>query len=36
VSGDPELARLLEEVKARKLDPLTAVREIMVRVFKVE
>ena len=36
VSGDPELARLLDEVKARKLDPLTAVQEIMVRVFKVD
>jgi LAO/AO transport system kinase len=36
VSGDPELARLLEEVKSRRLDPLTAVRELMVRVFELE
>jgi LAO/AO transport system kinase len=33
---DPELERLLEEVHERKLDPLTAVREIMEKVFKVE
>jgi LAO/AO transport system kinase len=32
---DPELERLLEEVHERKLDPLTAVREIMIRVFHV-
>ena len=35
VEGDPELRRLLEEVEARKLDPLSAVREIMEKVFKV-
>ena len=35
VSGDPELRRLLDEVQQRKLDPLTAVREIMEKVFKV-
>jgi GTPase len=35
VADDPELRRLLEEVQARRLDPLTAVREIMERVFKV-
>jgi LAO/AO transport system kinase len=34
VADDPELARLLEEVQQRKLDPLTAVREIMEKVFK--
>jgi LAO/AO transport system kinase len=35
VEGDPELRRLLDEVQRRELDPLTAVREIMERVFKV-
>jgi LAO/AO transport system kinase len=35
VAGDPELRRLLDEVEARKLDPLTAVREIMEKVFRV-
>jgi LAO/AO transport system kinase len=35
VADDPELRRLLEEVQSRKLDPLSAVREIMVKVFKV-
>jgi GTPase len=35
VSGDPELRRLLDEVQRRELDPLTAVREIMEKVFKV-
>ena len=34
VEDDPELRRLLEEVQQRELDPLTAVREIMERVFK--
>ncbi len=34
VADDPELRRLLDEVQRRELDPLTAVREIMVRVFK--
>ena len=34
VEGDPELRRLLDEVQKRELDPLTAVREIMERVFK--
>jgi LAO/AO transport system kinase len=33
---DPELERLLDEVHERKLDPLTAVREIMTKVFKVD
>ena len=35
VADDPELRRLLEAVQTRQLDPLTAVREIMERVFKV-
>jgi LAO/AO transport system kinase len=34
VEGDPELQRLLDEVQKRELDPLTAVREIMDKVFK--
>jgi LAO/AO transport system kinase len=33
VAEDPELRRLLDEVKRRELDPLTAVREILERVF---
>jgi LAO/AO transport system kinase len=33
VQNDPELRRLLDEVQQRELDPLTAVREIMERVF---
>ena len=36
VAGDDELRRLLDEVQSRKLDPLTAVREIMEKVFKLE
>jgi LAO/AO transport system kinase len=36
VAGDPELRRLLDEVQSRQLDPLSAVREIMEKVFKVE
>jgi LAO/AO transport system kinase len=36
VADDPELRRLLDEVQARELDPLTAVREILQRVFKLE
>jgi LAO/AO transport system kinase len=36
VEGDPELRRLLDEVQRRELDPLTAVREILQRVFKVD
>jgi LAO/AO transport system kinase len=35
VADDPELRRLLDEVQSRTLDPLTAVREIMEKVFKV-
>ena len=34
VEGDPELRRLLDEVQKRELDPLTAVREILDKVFK--
>jgi putative protein kinase ArgK-like GTPase of G3E family len=33
VRDDPELARLLEAVERRELDPLTAVRDILRRVF---
>ena len=36
VRDDPELRRLLDEVQRRELDPLTAVREIMEKVFKVD
>jgi LAO/AO transport system kinase len=36
VSGDGELQRLLAEVQARRLDPLTAVREILQKVFHVD
>jgi LAO/AO transport system kinase len=35
VAGDPELARLLDEVKRRRLDPLSAVEAIMEQVLKV-
>ena len=35
VEGDPELQRVLDEVQRRELDPLSAVREIMEKVFKV-
>ncbi len=35
VRDDPELQRLLDDVQQRKLDPLTAVREIMEQVFRV-
>jgi LAO/AO transport system kinase len=35
VRDDPELRRLLDEVQRRQLDPLSAVRAIMERVFKV-
>src|SRR5919202_1597193 len=34
VAEDPELKRLLDAVEQRQLDPLTAVREIMEKVFK--
>jgi LAO/AO transport system kinase len=35
VTDDPELRRLLDEVQRRELDPLTAVREIMEKVFHI-
>jgi LAO/AO transport system kinase len=35
VQGSDELRRLLEDVQARKLDPLTAVREILEQVFRI-
>jgi LAO/AO transport system kinase len=35
VEGDPELRRLLEEVQRRELDPLSAVREILEKVFRI-
>jgi LAO/AO transport system kinase len=35
VRDDPELRRLLYEVQERKLDPLTAVRDILEKVFRV-
>jgi LAO/AO transport system kinase len=34
VQDDPELRRLLDEVQRRELDPLSAVREILGKVFK--
>ena len=33
VADDPELRRLLDEVQARELDPLSAVREILEKVY---
>ncbi len=36
VADDPELRRLLDEVQRRELDPLSAVREIMERVFRID
>jgi LAO/AO transport system kinase len=36
VADDPELRRLLDEVQRRELDPLTAVREIIEKVFRIE
>jgi LAO/AO transport system kinase len=35
VSGDAELRRLLDEVQRRELDPLTAVQEILDKVFHI-
>jgi LAO/AO transport system kinase len=34
VADDPELRRLLDDVQSRTLDPLTAVREILEKVFR--
>jgi LAO/AO transport system kinase len=36
VEGDPELRRVLDAVQARSLDPLTAVQEILQKVFHVD
>ena len=36
VQDDPELRRVLDDVQQRRLDPLTAVREILEKVFKVD
>jgi LAO/AO transport system kinase len=36
VADDPELRRLLDEVQRRELDPLSAVREIVERVFRID
>ncbi len=36
VSGDGELRRLLDEVRRRELDPLTAVHEILHKVFHID
>jgi LAO/AO transport system kinase len=35
VTGDPELKRLLDAVQRRELDPLSAVREILEKVFHI-
>jgi LAO/AO transport system kinase len=35
VADDPELRRLLDDVQRRELDPLTAVRDIMEKVFRI-
>jgi GTPase len=35
VADDPELLRLLDEVQQRQLDPLSAVREILDKVFRI-
>jgi LAO/AO transport system kinase len=35
VQEDPELRRLLDDVQERRLDPLTAVREILEQVFRI-
>ncbi|HEX4746759.1 MAG TPA: methylmalonyl Co-A mutase-associated GTPase MeaB [Gaiellaceae bacterium] len=36
VAGDPELQRVLERVEARELDPLSAVRELLEEVFRLD
>jgi LAO/AO transport system kinase len=36
VADDPELRRLLDEVQRRELDPLSAVREILREVFRID
>jgi LAO/AO transport system kinase len=35
VADDPELARLLGDVEERRLDPLSAVQEVLERVFRI-
>jgi LAO/AO transport system kinase len=35
VAGDPDLRRVLEAVERRELDPLTAVRDIIYKVFRI-
>ena len=35
VEDDPELRRLLDEVQRRELDPMTAVREVLEKVFRI-
>ena len=35
VQEDPELRRLLDDVQERRLDPMTAVREILEQVFRI-
>jgi hypothetical protein len=35
VQDEPELRRLLAEVQSRELDPLSAVREILEKVFHI-
>jgi LAO/AO transport system kinase len=36
VAEDPELRRLLDQVQRRELDPLTAVRELVEKVFRID
>ncbi len=36
VADDPQLRRLLDDVQRRELDPLTAVREILEKVFRID
>ena len=36
VHDDPELARVLEAVQRRELDPLSAVDEILEKVFRID
>ena len=36
IADDPELRRLLDDVQHRRVDPLTAVDEILVRVFRLD
>jgi hypothetical protein len=36
VAEEPELRRLLDEVQSRRLDPLSAVREILEKVYGID